>query len=145
MVRLSFSFFPCSLPLITYILEIPCAISTGKVQKHQETSCESIRGWAPSRRVIWRSRFFWGGKLYSFCGHFRKSSGRSVASKLLSAGQMQMGRAKPIMQFWGRKTYNRVRPPKSLWRPPKVGLVWSVPISSKGMTGRGQSMGGEVS
>ena len=46
------------------------------------------------------------------------------------------GHTKRIMRSVG-ETCQRVRPPKALWRSPKVGLVWLAPISSKGnMTGR---------
>ena len=45
------------------------------------------------------------------------------------------------MQFWGKKYY-RLRPPKPVLEPSENGrLVWSVPASSKEMTGRGQRGG----
>ena len=52
------------------------------------------------------------------------------------------GGAKWIVRFrWGKRTIERPLQ-KQFWRPQKVGFVWSVPASSKEMTGREQGGGG---
>ena len=48
---------------------------------------------------------------------------------------------------WGGGMYYcyRARPPKPVWRPQKVGLVWSVPVSSKDNDRTWTNGGGSVS
>ena len=49
----SFPFLSCS-AVITYVLDIPRAISTGNVQNIRRQSYDSKTGWAPIRCVFWR-------------------------------------------------------------------------------------------
>ena len=49
-------------------------------------------------------------------------------------GKSQRGGTKGIVRSWGgRKTYYTIERPlqNQLWRPRKIGFVWSVPFSSK--------------
>ena len=52
------------------------------------------------------------------------------------------GGGKTYRSFVGGETYYTVPPQKPLWRPQKVGFVWSVPVSFKEMTWREQMGGG---
>ena len=55
---LAFFFLPFSflvITVITSVLGISCAVSTGNVQIHHNTSYDSKTCWAPIRCVIWRS------------------------------------------------------------------------------------------
>ena len=53
--------FPFSFPVCSnciYVLDISCAISTGQVQNHQKTTCDSENAWAPSGIISGKSK--WG-------------------------------------------------------------------------------------
>ena len=56
------------------------------------------------------------------------------------------GGAKRIVRFWGGRGGKRTIEcalQNQFWRPQKVGLAWSVPVSSKETTGRRQTGGGK--